>query len=1216
MNSVTIRRNIEAILRNFDQQPIREAATTFLNTLGYHSRRVGNDGIDNDRFERLVGTALETANPSQRLSIDDWQVFHILLQVADDEINEQITGHGSLFESSEIDDALMSSYMFVAVQLAGDSYTRTQLSHITRFINRQIRQPIMVIFRYGDVLTLAIINRRQHRRDPSKQVLEKVTLIKDINLNQPKRAHIDIVSELDLQRLAENEGVRNFDTLHKAWEIILNTEALNRQFYRDLEEWYDWAKAECTFPDSANDMQVIRMITRLLFIWFLKEKGLVPDDLFEKKSTLVHLEDFDLETSDYYQAVLQNLFFATLNTPIDERAFSRRNRQDHRNKSKYRYEDLLQNPNGFLEHLKQVPFVNGGLFDCLDTFEATGYGGERIECFTDNPNHRRRLHVPAKLFFHAEDGIFSLFNRYKFTVEENTPVEQEVALDPELLGQVFENLLGTYNPETQSTARKATGSYYTPRQIVDYMVDEALIAYFLQKVEPYDNDEAYLEDRLRDDLLAYDQQGQIDNPDDHLIDENEIEPMIAAIDELKIIDPAVGSGAFPMGILNKLVLILKKLDPQNEHWKQQQLQQVTRIDDPEVRDSAVKEIEEAFSEKNRYSDYGRKLYLIKNSIYGVDIQPIAITIAKLRFFISLIIDQVPNANPDDNYGIRPLPNLEVKFVAANTLIGLNRSETQMLLGSDEIEDIRNSISLIREKYFMENNRTKKLDLIKDEKALREDLAQALTNVARRWMLRETSGTLEIAEKIAAWDPYDQNAVAEFFDSEWMFGVEDGFDIAIGNPPYIRHERIRHLRPALQRQFGNFFTNTADISVYFYKRAAELLRNGGFLTYICTNKFMRSGYGRNLRQFLTTDMSLQILLDFGSVSVFDAAVDTCIILVEKCLPTANHAVRAVTLRETSDDFNVREAFQDQAFPIQIAQLSSEEWTVAHPGTLALIEKLQSTGRSFNEAVQGKFYFGIKTGCNDAFIVNATTRDYLIAEDIDSHELIKPLLRGRDLRRWEAAFADEYLIAIASSANTEWPWSNAITVSEAEQVFSYTYPAIYQHLSGYQERLITRADQGMFYWELRSCAYYAEFDQPKIVYPDISSSMRACYDTTKALCLQTTYILPTEDFSLLAILNSRLFDWYAKYRFQNLNDPWSGGGLRFIAQYMRHAPIADRTTGQKAELSHLVEQILDNPEGNEVPALEKEIDALVYRLYELTRNEIALIEQTYRDAGMDV
>ncbi len=935
-----------------------------------------------------------------------------------------------------------------------------------------------------------------------------------------------------------------------------------------------------------------------------------------REGAQAYLHNFTAEASDYYQAILQNLFFATLNTPINARGFSSVSNRDHRNASKYRYADLLRDPDAFLQHLQQVPFVNGGLFDCLDTFEATGDGGKRIDCFTDNPNQRRFLHVPAKLFFHAKDGLFSLFNRYKFTVEENTPVEQEVALDPELLGQVFENLLGAYNPETQSTARKATGSYYTPRQIVDYMVDEALIAYFLQKVEPYDNDKAYLEDRLRDDLLAYDQQGKIDNPDDHLIDENEVEPMIVAIDELKIIDPAVGSGAFPMGILNKLVLILKKLDPQNEHWKQRQIEWADNMADPESRESAIRAIEEVFSEANGYNDYGRKLYLIQKCVYGVDIQPIAITIAKLRFFISLIIEQVPNNNPNDNYGIRPLPNLEVKFVAANTLIGLNRSETQLLLETEDIEGYRASIAWIRERYFRANTRQQKLKLIEEEGICRAELAQALTAIANRWQLGAGSGVLEEAAKIAAWDPYNQNASADFFDPEWMFGIKDGFDIAIGNPPYIRHEKIRHLKPMLQTQFGGFFTSTADISVYFYKRAAELLRDSGILTYICTNKFMRSGYGENLRDFLTTKVSLQILLDFGSVSVFDAAVDTCIVLVKKCLSAANHEVRAVTLRETSNDFDVRVAFQSQAFLIRTTQLSSEEWTVAPSDTLALLKKLQSAGRSLNETIQGKFYFGIKTGCNDAFIIDAATRDYLIAEDATSHELIKPLLRGRNLRRWKAAFADEYLISIASSANREWSWSNAVTVSEAEQVFEETYPAIYQHLSGYRERLIARADQGMFYWELRSCAYYSVFDGPKFIYPDISSFMRACYDTTGIFGEATTFCIPMTDLSLLAILNSRLFDWYARYKFQTLNDPWSGGGLRLKTIYMQHVPIADGTPEQKVELSNLVEQILIDPESEVALALEKEIDALVYRLYGLSAEEIALIEQTYRDAGMDM
>ena len=592
-------------------------------------------------------------------------------------------------------------------------------------------------------------------------------------------------------------------------------------------------------------------------------------------------------------------------------------------------------------------------------------------------------------------------------------------------------------------------------------------------------------------------QGEIEKPNDHLIHENEIQPMIKAINELKIIDPAVGTGAFPMGILNKLVLILQKLDPQNERWKLQQLVHTEKIDDPESKESAQEAIEQVFSEANRYNDYGRKLYLIQNSIYGVDIQPIATTIAKLRFFISLVIEQESNDDQSTNYGIRPLPNLETKFVAANTLIGLkelNESEFQLFLENEDIQQLRQEITELRSKHFGVNTRQTKLDYMKREKECREQLARTLAAKHAKWceqqqnrikqmvtdmpseqaqqQLRERlqreytlnevklAAGLAEANRIAHWNAYDQNAVADFFDAEWMFGIKDGFDIAIGNPPYIRHERIRHLRSALQRQFEDFFTNTADISVYFYKRAAELLRNSGFLTYICTNKFMRSGYGRNLRQFLTTDMSLRILLDFGSVSVFDAAVDTCIILVEKCLPAANHAVRAVTLRETSDNFNLREAFQDQAFPIQIAQLSSEEWTVAHPDTLVLLEELRSTGNTLGACVADRLHRGIITGCNDAFVIDAGTRDYLIDEDAGSDELIKPLFRGRDISKWKTDSTDIYIIAIASSANREWPWSNASDESEAERIFIEYYPAIFEHLSAYQERLIPRDDQGEF------------------------------------------------------------------------------------------------------------------------------------------------------------
>ena len=204
----------------------------------------------------------------------------------------------------------------------------------------------------------------------------------------------------------------------------------------------------------------------------------------------------------------------------------------------------------------------------------------------------------------------------------------------------------------------------------------------------------------------------------------------------------------------------------------------------------------------------------------------------------------------------------------------------------------------------------------------------------------------------------------------------------------------------------------------------------------------------------------------------------------------------------------EAFQERAFCMSVCDLSPDGWALTSPDATSLLAKLQDAGTRLGELEQDTFYFGIKTGCNDAFIIDASTREYLVDEDAGSDELIKPLLKGRNLRRWKAESANEYLITIASSTNREWPWSDASSNSEAEQIFAEVYPMIYQHLSGYRDRLVARDDQGVFYWELRSCSYYDEFEKPKIIYPDISPFMRACYDVTNAFCLQTTYILPTE------------------------------------------------------------------------------------------------------------
>ena len=252
---------------------------------------------------------------------------------------------------------------------------------------------------------------------------------------------------------------RNFDGLLDAWLSKLDTEELNLRFYQDLFDWFERAINEATFPTQGKrtlqpEEHIIRLITRLMFIWFIKEKRLIAEDLFVEHQVSGLLKNYDHETGDsYYRAVLQNLFFATLNTEIDKRRFSKQNRADHRNPSVYRYREEIDDPDNLIKLFEQTPFINGGLFDCLDSEEATTYGGYRIDCFTDNPTQRRDYSIPNRLFF-GTNGLITLFENYKFTVEENTPIEQEVALDPELLGKVFENLLAAYNPETRETARK------------------------------------------------------------------------------------------------------------------------------------------------------------------------------------------------------------------------------------------------------------------------------------------------------------------------------------------------------------------------------------------------------------------------------------------------------------------------------------------------------------------------------------------------------------------------------------------------------------------------------------------------------------------------------------------------------------------------------------------------------------------------------------------
>ncbi len=777
--------------------------------------------------------------------------------------------------------------------------------------------PALLIFQHGQSLTFAIINRRPSQRDGARYVLEKMVLIKDIDVATPHRAHLDILADLSLDALYHRHEFTNFLELHQAWQRTLDTSELNRRFFKEIADWYFWAVDKVTFPSDAGDDKtvrnatcIIRLITRLIFVWFLKEKNLVPDALFNEEAIAELLTSLDAQESTYYKAVLQNLFFATLNQEMNTpekpntRKFRGEGRQHYNITSLYRYKRYFKDPDAALRLFETVPFLNGGLFECLDKSAPDDAKTIlRIDGFSDRDDNP--LYVPNELFFsepqavnlnavygtknsrYTVRGLIHILNRYKFTIAENTPIEEEVALDPELLGQVFENLLAAFNPETGTTARKQTGSFYTPREIVNYMVDESLIAYLKNTVRSRAI-HCPSETKLRH-LLSY-------NDEPHQFTDTEVEHLINAIDTLKILDPACGSGAFPMGILHKLVFLLGKLDPRNAQWRQRQIDRVQaaiatseKIDDSTFRESAIAELEREIESINdaferNALDYGRKLYLIENCIYGVDIQPIATQIAKLRFFISLIVEQKID-DTRENRGVRPLPNLETKFVAANTLLGVEKPE-QMMLRNPGIDSKEKALAEVRRRHF-----TARTPRTKDRYRQRD--AELRAEISG--LLKRDGFPSETTEKIAHWDPYNQNASADFFDPEWMFGITEGFDVVIGNPPYVRQEKIKHLKPTLKKHY-TCYTGAADLYVYFYERGLQLLSPSGIHTFICSNSWLDVNYGAPLQKYLLDNTAGAVICHSEAEREFESAdINTIVSLLQNGTPDADSHFRFLTFK---------------------------------------------------------------------------------------------------------------------------------------------------------------------------------------------------------------------------------------------------------------------------------------------------------------------------------
>ena len=979
-----------------------------------------------------------------------------------------------------------------------------------------------------------------------------------------------------------SKKINSFDDLKKRFDI----EVVTKQFYQELFNWYEWACEIVTFPvgdtnknkkgdynvhqsRENNELNLIRLITRLMFIWFIKQKDLIPLWIFDENELQKILIDFDPKSKDkgnYYNAIIQNLFFATLNKKIEERAFA-----DDKSISKNRqfgvknfYRDnkdstfFKENNDQVIERFKPVPFLNGGLFECLDRLVDDKENKKNIEVFIDGFSREPAwmAFIPNMLFWQEDDGkhegLIHLLNRYNFTVEENSPADVQVALDPELLGKVFENLLGTYNPETSETARKDSGSFYTPREIVNFIVDEALKNYLLQTVKNIGSQQLDL--LFDDNTQSY--------------SEDNKNAVVQALKTVKILDPACGSGAFPMGALQRMILLIKKCGG------------IT--DNPD-------------------ETYQLKLDLIENCLFGADIQPIAVQICKLRFFISLICEQEKTDNASDNYGFNPLPNLETKFVAANTLIEKKKKGNPSLFDNPEIDRIKKELQEKRHEHFNARTAELKAKYRKEDMSLRQKLADLLA--------KDSMCDQEDAKQLASWNPYDQNAVSSFFDPEWMFGIKDGFDIIIGNPPYIQLQKDSGKLAELYKQSGfQSFAKTGDIYCLFYEKGYELLKNNGYLCFITSNKWMRAGYGEKLRGFFAQKTNPKLLIDFAGVRIFESAtVDTNILLFEKSA-NRKETKACVAKNLTENDLNNLSLFVQQNSSVSDFSVS-ESWVILSPIEQSIKRKIEAVGiplKDWNISIN----YGIKTGFNEAFLINKEKREEILSncqtekERKRTDELIRPILRGRDIKRYSYDWAGLWLIWIPWHFPLHLDSSIQGASEKAEKAFKERYPSVYNHLLQYKSKLSARnkAETGIRYeWyalQRWGANYWEDFFKPKIIFQEIVQRGQFLYDAdVHYMCNDTGRIIVGDHLLfILGILNSKVF-FYAVKKF------YGGGALGEHGIRMKHTFFGDFPC---LPYNKRIEEIAKALSAQYTCSLANGLDKIIYSIYSFTKEEISEIE----------
>ncbi len=982
-------------------------------------------------------------------------------------------------------------------------------------------------------------------------------------------------------------------------EEAFSVERVTKEFYQEYKKLFDNLCEELNKNrvfqmiketkriDTANFAK--KLLGQIVFLYFIQKKGWLGVPMNKKwgegdRAFLRHLfEKAKEENKNFFNDCLEHLFYNVLNKKPDlPGSFYRK------------YFD------------SQIPFLNGGLFEPMK-----GYNWEKTFLDLDND-----------LFSNSsKTGILDIFDRYNFTVKEDEPLEKEVAIDPEMLGKVFENLL-------EENLRKGKGTYYTPREIVHYMCQESLINYLVteSKIDEEKIRKLVTQDSIID--LSKDIDEQLKQKSIVFTDE-EVEGLDKLLKDIKVVDPACGSGAFLVGMLQLII-----------HTRR-------RLTDYLVLFSK--------STKNR-SEYQLKKETIQNCIYGVDIDPGAVEIAKLRLWLSLVVDY-------ELEEIEPLPNLDYKVMQGNSLLeelvlgntviklfdpnlvmtkkkkmkNLFEEEKQKDLfeKQSQVKRIIMQLDNLRKKYFRISDLSEKFQVKKQIEDIEQNLVKEcvdreikkldvqLKNIGQYIVpgigmtekdAKRVAKTLSIQASIMEmWQEFRESGVRPFF--LWrlyfadVFQEKGGFDIIIANPPYIQLQKNQgELANLYNGKRYETYDRMGDIYCLFYEKGIELLKNSGILCYISSNKWMRARYGEKLRQFFLK-YNPKILIDLGPDVFETATVDTCILLVQKS--KNKNKSRAITINEKKkDSIDIAQILKERG--VILPNLSKGAWFIGTPKEQKLKEKIERIGKPLKKW-DVKIYRGILTGLNEAFIIDQKTYDKLVTEDPKSKEILKPILRGRDIKKYRYEWEGLWLINIHNGyINENGQQIDPINVND--------YPVVKRYLIQFYDKLKNRDDKGITPYNLRHCAYIEEFEKEKMVWQEIVREPSFAYDTKKFYCEATTFLMTGENLKyLLAILNSKSASFFFK-KF------YAGGGLgdegyRYKKAFLENLPIPpiipqNKSTAKKIE--NLVDKILaltrsKNYSANEtkqkrVKEYEKEIDKLVYKLYGLTPKEVKIIETT--------